>query len=142
MRYLGIDYGSKRIGLATGDDNGFGAFPLLTITRSRSLRHDLAEIARLAEKESAAAIVVGLPVNEDGSQGPSAVAASEFSRALAKHTALPITLHNEYGSTMDAEEILLEADVSRAKRRAKIDQVAAASILRSFLREKEKSVGK
>jgi len=77
-----------------------------------------------------------LPLNADGSQGPSAQAATEFSRALAKHTPLKITLHDEFGTTVEAEEILLEADFSREKRRTMIDQMAAASLLRSFLRQR------
>ena len=136
MRFLAIDYGTKRIGLAACDELEFGAHPLATVHRSRSLRHDLGEILRLAGIEQIQAIVIGLPLNADGSHGPSAQAATEFSRALSKMTALPITMHDEYGTTMDAEEIMLEADLSRAKRREKIDQMAAASILRSFLRHR------
>ena len=136
MRFLAVDYGTKRIGLAICDELEFGAYPLTTIHRSRSLRHDLGEIVRLATKEQAQGIVVGLPLNADGSHGPSAQAATEFSRALAKQTTLPITLHDEFGTTMDAEEIMLEADLSREKRRGMIDQMAAASLLRSFLRDR------
>ncbi|MBC8138944.1 MAG: Holliday junction resolvase RuvX [Fibrella sp.] len=136
MRFLAIDYGTKRIGLAACDELEFGAYPLTTIHRSRSLRHDLGEILRLATGEQIQAIVIGLPLNADGSHGPSAQAATEFSRALSKMTTLPISLHDEYGTTADAEEMMLEADISRAKRREKIDQMAAASILRSFLRHR------
>jgi putative Holliday junction resolvase len=136
MKFLAIDYGTKRIGLAACDELEFGAYPLATVHRSRSLRHDLGEILRLAAKEQIEAIVIGLPLNADKSHGPSAQAATEFSRALAKMTTLPITMHDEFGTTADAEEMMLEADISRAKRREKIDQMAAASILRSFLRHR------
>ncbi|MBC7805512.1 MAG: Holliday junction resolvase RuvX [Akkermansiaceae bacterium] len=136
MIFLAIDYGTKRIGLAACDELEFGAYPLATVTRSRSLRHDLGEILRIGALEQVQAFVVGLPLNADGSHGPSAQAATEFSRALSKLTGLPITMHNEYGTTMDAADIMIEADISRSKRREKIDQMAAASILRSFLRHR------
>ncbi len=136
MRFMAVDYGTKRIGLATCDELEFGAYPLTTIRRSRALGHDLGEILRLAAREQTQALVVGLPLNADGSHGPSAQAATEFANALKKRTTLPLSMHDEYGTTMDAEEILLEADVSRAKRRQQIDQMAAASLLRSFLRHR------
>lgn len=136
MRYLAVDYGTRRIGLAVCDELEFGAYPLTTVTRSRSLPHDLAEIARLAQKEEAGGIIVGLPLNADGSHGPSAEKASQFSRALMKYTRIPITLHDEFLSTWEAQEELIAADVSRKKRKAVIDQMAAVHILESFLRKK------
>jgi putative Holliday junction resolvase len=78
MRLLGVDYGTRRIGLAVSDELGFGAYPLATITRSRRLGHDLDEIARHAVKEEVGQIVVGLPVNADGTHGPAAEAATQF----------------------------------------------------------------
>jgi putative Holliday junction resolvase len=137
MRYLAVDYGTKRVGLAVCDELEFGAYPLATVTRSRSLNHDLAEIARLARKEEAEAIVVGLPLNADGSQGPSADAATAFAKSLGKHTPLPITLHDEFLTTWEAQEELIAADVSRKKRRAVIDQMAAVYLLEAFLRAKK-----
>jgi putative Holliday junction resolvase len=137
MRYLAVDYGTKRVGLAVCDELEFGAYPLTTVTRSRSLNHDLAEIARLARKEEAEAIVVGLPLNADGSHGPAAEAATAFARSLGKHTPLPITLHDEFLTTWEAQEELIAADVSRKKRRAVIDQMAAVYLLEAFLRAKK-----
>jgi putative Holliday junction resolvase len=134
MRYLAVDYGTKRIGLAFCDELEFGAFPLATITRSRSLNHDLREIVRYAVKEEINAIVCGLPLNADGTQGPSAVAATQFAKSLGKHTKLPISLHDEFLTTWEAEEEMIAADVSRKKRRAVIDQMAAVHLLESFLR--------
>jgi putative Holliday junction resolvase len=136
VRYLAVDYGTKRIGLAVCDELEFGAYPLATLTRSRSLHHDLAEIARLATMEQAEGIVVGLPLNADGTRGPAAEAAAAFARSLGKHTSLPITLHDEFLTTFEAEEELIAADVSRRKRRAVIDQMAAVHLLESFLRAK------
>jgi putative Holliday junction resolvase len=140
VRLLGVDYGTKRIGLAVSDELGFGAYPLATLNRSRRLGHDLDEIARHAAREQAGRIVVGLPLNADGSHGPAAEAATQFARSLAKHTPLPIALHDEFLTTWEAQEDLLAADVSRKRRRAVIDQMAAVKILEGFLRaEKERT---
>lgn len=139
MRYLAVDYGTRRIGLAVCDELEFGAYPLATITRSRSLHHDLADIARRAEKEEAQGIIVGLPINADGTHGPAAEAATAFSRSLAKHTRLPITLHDEFLTTADAEEELIAADVSRKRRRQVIDQMAAVHLLEAYLRAKQEA---
>jgi putative Holliday junction resolvase len=141
VRYLAVDYGTKRIGLAVSDELEFGAYPLTTVTRSRSLNHDLGEIARIAAKEQAEGIVIGLPLNADGTRGPAAEAAAAFARSLGKHTSLPITLHDEFLTTAEAEEELIAADVSRRKRRAVIDQMAAVHLLESFLRAKHESKG-
>ena len=140
MRLLGVDYGTRRIGLAVSDELGFGAYPLATLMRSRRLGHDLDEIARHAVKEEAREIVVGLPVNADGTHGSAAEAALAFARSLAKRTPLPVVLHDEFLTTAEAEEELIEADVSRKKRRAVIDQMAAVKILQSYLRaQKERT---
>ena len=140
MRYLAVDYGTKRIGLAVCDELEFGAYPLRTLTRSRSLHHDLGEIARIAIKEEATEIVVGLPLNANGSHGPAAEAASAFARSLGKHTRLPILLHDEFLTTFEAEQELIAADVSRKRRREVIDQMAAVHLLEAFLRAKREAV--
>lgn len=134
MRYLGIDFGTKRIGLAVGEDNGFGAFPLTTIHRSRSLAHDLGEIVRLIEKEKVEQIVVGLPLHADGSESKSSGLVREFVRALGKRTTLPILLVDEFLSSAEAEEGLIAMDVSRKKRKEVLDQMAAVQILESHFR--------
>lgn len=136
MRYLAVDYGTKRVGLAVADDPGLGAYPLTTLQRSRSLNHDLSEIARLANREETSAIVVGLPVNADGTQGPAAQNATQFARSLRKHTPLPIYLFDEFLTTAEAEEELIAADVSRKRRKQVIDQMAAVHLLEGFLRAK------
>jgi putative holliday junction resolvase len=142
MRYLGVDYGTKRIGLAVTDELEWGASPLRTLVRSRSLNHDLGEIARLAAKEDVKGIVVGLPVNADGTHGPSAVAAQALAKSLGKHTPLPIVMHDEFLSSWEAEEQLIAQDVSRKKRREVIDQMAAVQILESFLRAKKEQASR
>ena len=110
------------------------ASPLATVTRSRSFPHDLGEIVRLAEKAKAEAIVVGLPLHADGSESKSSRLAVEFSRALGKRIALPISLHDEFLSSADAESALIERDVSRKKRKEVLDQFAAVNILESYFR--------
>jgi putative Holliday junction resolvase len=137
MRYLSVDYGTKRVGLAVADDPGLGAYPLTTVQRSRSLHHDLSEIARFARKEEIDTIVVGLPINADGTHGPAAVNATQFARSLLKHTTLPLFLFDEFLTTAEAKEELLAADVSRKKRRQVIDQMAAVHLLEGFLRAKQ-----
>lgn len=140
MRFFGVDYGTKRVGLAVGSDDGFRSSPVKTLVRSRSLHHDLAEIVRLAAKEETQGFVVGLPVNADGTHGPSAIAATQFARSLMKHTSLPIYLHDEFLTTWEAEQEMLDADVSRAKRRAVIDQMAAVHLLEGFFRARKEGV--
>ena len=139
MRFVSVDYGTRRVGLAAGDDSGWGAYPLTTLVRSRRLGHDLDEIARLAQREEAGGIVVGLPLNADGTRGPAAEAAAAFARSLAKHTPIPISLWDEFLTTAEAEEELIAADVSRAKRRRVIDQMAAVHLLESFLRARKEA---
>lgn len=102
--------------------------------RSRSLPHDLGEIARHAEKEKVGAIVIGLPLHADGSPSKSSQLATEFSRALAKRVSVPVHLHDEFLSSADAEETLLALDVSRKKRKEVLDQLAAVHILESYFR--------
>ncbi|MDX1933519.1 MAG: Holliday junction resolvase RuvX [Capsulimonadales bacterium] len=139
MRFLGVDYGTKRVGLAVAEDPGLGAYPLTTLHRSRSLNHDLGEIVRLAKKEEIDAMVVGLPVNADGTEGPAARNATQFARSLLKHTTLPVYLFDEFLTTAEAEEELLAADVSRRKRREVIDRMAAVHLLEGFLRARREN---
>ena len=133
VRALGVDPGTKRIGLAVSDLSGTIASPLLVLQRSKSLRHDLSELARIARAEEAAVIVVGLPINMDGSEGPRAQASRAFARNLAPLTDLPLVLWDERLSTVAAERSLIEMDVSRRKRDARIDSAAAAFILQGAL---------
>jgi putative holliday junction resolvase len=133
MRYLGIDFGTKRIGLAVGEDHGFGATPLATLLRSRSRDHDLSEVVRLATKEHCEAIVLGLPLHADGSHSPTALLVERWAAALGEKTTLPIHFQNEFLSSQEAETALSLLDYSRQKRKEKIDQVAAVQILESYL---------
>ncbi len=129
---IGLDLGTKTIGVAVSDPDRRVAAPVETIMRKR-FAVDAQRILALAAERRAAAYVLGLPVNMDGSEGPRAQATRAFARNLEKLTALPIALWDERLSTAAVERALIAADLSRAKRKAVIDQHAAAYILQGAL---------
>src|ERR1700758_3046104 len=129
---IGLDLGSKTIGVAASDPDRRVAAPVETISRQR-FNLDAQRILALAAERRAIGFVLGLPINMDGSEGPSAQAVRAFARNLAKLTALPIALWDERLSTAAVERQLIDADVSRAKRKAVIDQHAATYILQGAL---------
>ena len=124
---IGLDLGSKTIGIAASDPDRRVAAPVETISRQR-FNLDAQRILDLAAERRAAGLVLGLPINMDGSEGPRAQATRAFARNLARLTALPIALWDERLSTAAVERALIAADASRAKRRTVIDQHAAANI--------------
>src|SRR5437588_7969026 len=129
---IGLDLGSKTIGVAASDPDRRVAAPVETISRMR-FKLDAARILELAAERRAAGLVLGLPINMDGSEGPRAQSTRAFARNLARLTELPIALWDERWSTAAVERELIGADVSRAKRAAVIDQHAAAFILQGAL---------
>ncbi|NJL50675.1 MAG: Holliday junction resolvase RuvX [Blastochloris sp.] len=129
---IGLDLGSKTIGVAISDRTRTIASALKTIIRCK-FTVDAAELLALATKESAAALVLGLPLNMDGSEGPRAQATRAFARNLAPLTDIPIGLWDERLSTVAVTRTLLEADTSRAKRAEVIDKMAAAYLLQGAL---------
>jgi putative Holliday junction resolvase len=129
---LGLDLGTKTIGIAVSDPDRKLAAPVVTIARAR-FASDAERLLKLAEERRAVGFVLGLPLNMDGSEGPRAQATRAFARNLAKLTALPIALWDERLSTAAVERVLIEADASRRKRKAVIDQHAAAYILQGAL---------
>jgi len=139
-RYLGLDIGSRRIGVAVSDELGLTAQPVLTLERRRSRREDLRSLARLARRFSVAGIVVGNPVHLSGELSPQAVRTQAFAAALGELTGLPIHLCDERLTSHYAHQILYTAGYERQKHRKVVDQVAAALILQSFLDEKQRSV--
>ena len=132
MRTLGLDVGTKTIGVAVSDALGFTAQTVTTIRRS-NLKTDLAALKALVEEYEARCFVVGLPLNMDGSEGPRAEATRRFVDVLTQTFGLPVELWDERLSTVAAQRTLLEADLSRAKRREVIDQMAAQFILQGWL---------
>jgi len=140
-RYLGLDIGSRRIGVAVSDELGLTARPVLTLVRRSSRRptskDDLRSLARLARRFSVAGIVVGNPVHLSGKLSPQAARTQAFAAELGELTGLPIHLWDERLTTCEAHQILYEAGHVRQKHRRVVDQVAATLILQSFLDEKQ-----
>jgi putative Holliday junction resolvase len=128
----GLDLGTRTIGLAVSDRSLQFANPRPVIRRTKFSADAATLLADLA-KEEAAAIVIGLPVNMDGSEGPRAQASRAFVRNLEKLTDLPFAFWDERLSTVAAERALIEMDVSRKKRGERIDSAAAAFILQGAL---------
>jgi putative Holliday junction resolvase len=129
---LGLDLGSKTIGVATSDPDRRLATVVETIART-AFSADAARILALAAERKTAGFVLGLPVNMDGSEGPRAQSTRAFARNLARLTQLPIALWDERLSTAAVERELIAADASRARRKAVIDQHAAVFILQGAL---------
>ena len=129
---IGLDLGTKTIGVASSDPDRRVAAPVETIARKR-FGLDAARILELATERRAAGLVLGLPINMDGSEGPRAQSTRAFARNLAQLTELPIALWDERLSTAAVERALIAADASRARRKAVIDQHAASYILQGAL---------
>jgi putative Holliday junction resolvase len=128
----GLDLGDKTIGVALSDLRRQVATPILVIRREK-FTLDAAKLLALLEERGAAGIVLGLPLNMDGTTGPRVQATQAFARNLEKLTPLPISFWDERLSTVAAERALLEADTSRKRRKEVIDQVAAGYILQGAL---------
>jgi putative Holliday junction resolvase len=128
----GLDLGDKTIGVALSDLRRGVATPIEVIRREK-FTIDAARLLALLTARGAAGIILGLPLNMDGSEGPRVQATRAFARNLEKLTDLPITFWDERLSTVAAERALLEADTSRKRRKEVIDQVAAGYILQGAL---------
>lgn len=133
MRALGIDLGRKRIGVAVSDRSGTIATPLTVIARGRSQRDDHSVIAALVREEEAEMVVVGLPLNMDGTEGASARSARIEVERMATVVGVPVVLHDERRTTVQADRVLMDRNVGARDRRAEVDKVAAAFILQSWL---------
>jgi putative Holliday junction resolvase len=133
VRALGIDLGTKRIGVALSDRSGTIASPLTVIERGRSRRQDHERIASLVREEEAEIVVVGLPRSLSGAEGPAARAAAAEIAALASVVEVPVETHDERFTTVTATRALAEGGVRGRARRQVVDKVAAAVILQSWL---------
>jgi putative Holliday junction resolvase len=132
-RLIGLDPGARRIGVALSDVGRRLASPYTTIHRGK-LKHNAAEIRAIADAEGAGGMVVGLPLGEDGKFGPAAQAARDWAHAISTATGLPAAMWDETLTTADLHEMLIhEADMSRERRAAVIDKMAAARILQLAL---------
>jgi putative Holliday junction resolvase len=131
-RLLALDVGDRRIGIAVSDELGLTAQGVTTLHR-KSWAVDLAEIGRLVETWSAEAVVVGWPLTLEGTVGPRTRAVQAFITRLESAVGVPIVTWDERFSTVAAERVLLEADLSRARRKQVIDKTAAVVILQHYL---------
>jgi putative Holliday junction resolvase len=132
-RYLGLDIGSKRIGVAVSDELGLTAQPVLTLTRKRNPKDDLRSLARLCRKFSCVGIVAGNPLHMSGELSAQAVKTQDFAKELAAMVHLPLYLWDERLTSRAAHEILYAAGKKREEHKELVDQVAAVLILQSFL---------
>ena len=136
MRILGLDYGSKTVGVAMTDALGMTVQPYKTIQREREskLRQTLSEIAEIVEQYQIEKIVMGLPLNMDDTEGDRAAKTRDFAEKLKLRVAVPIEFTDERLTTMEAEEILDQSGIPRSEQKRVIDQVAAQLILEQYLR--------
>ena len=133
VRALGLDLGSKRIGVAIGDRTGTIASPLQVLQRSGSARRDHEAIAKLVVEEEADIVVVGLPLNMNGSSGPAAQAAIEEAAVLATVVGVPVVTFDERRTTVTADQAMIEANMRAQARRRIVDKIAAAVMLQNWL---------
>jgi len=133
MRYLAIDYGAKRVGLAVCDPAETIASPLCVIEGQKDLMKRIAEVIK---KENVEAVVLGLPLNMDDSTGPQARLVFQFAEQLEKQIDIPVHFQDERLSSFSAEEKLGSAELSGKKKKKHLDAVAAAEILQAFLESK------
>jgi putative Holliday junction resolvase len=133
VRVLGLDLGSKRIGVAVSDSSATIASPLTVIQRTKRRAEDHLNIRRVADDEDVDLIVIGLPITMAGQMGPAARAVEDESSAIASATGRPVELFDERMTTVTADRVLREADLSASARRKHVDKVAAAVMLQTWL---------
>lgn len=144
---LGVDVGQVRVGVARSDPHGVLATPLVTLARDRgaapdAVPHDMAELAALVAEHEAVEVVVGLPVNLAGRQGPAAVQVQAYvGRLVEVISPVPVTLADERMSTVVASRRLAERGVRGRRQRAVVDQAAAVEILQSWLDAQRRRTG-
>jgi putative Holliday junction resolvase len=128
-RWLGVDFGSKYIGVAVGDERMSMPLKTLAAKPEEKLLHDL---AKLAKSEAAGGFVVGLPINMNGSEGSSAKACRDFGKRLAEAISLPVEFGDERLSSWEAEGMLIEGGLKPSERKQRVHAVAAKLILEAF----------
>lgn len=133
MRYLAIDYGAKRTGLAICDEGEMVVSPVCVIEGQKEL---IAKIARVVREEKVGGIVVGLPLNMDDSAGPAAKVVCDFAERLKDEVGLPVHFEDERLSSFSAEQKLRSTGYTRGKKKKRLDAIAAAEILERFLERK------
>lgn len=137
MRIMGLDVGSKTVGIALSDELGWTAQGLKTLKINEEKNEfGFDEIGQLIKEYGISKVVIGLPKNMNGSIGPRGEASQQYAKEVEERFAVPTILWDERLSTMAAERVLLEADVSRKKRKKVIDKMAAVMILQGYLDSK------
>jgi len=133
LRIMGLDVGDKTIGIAISDALGITAQGLEVLRRTGNLNQDLQTLKQITRKQEVTKVVVGLPRNMNGTLGPQGEKVLDFARKLEEALQLPVETWDERLSTVEAERLLISADISRGKRRKIIDKMAAAIILQGYL---------
>ena len=133
MRIMGLDVGDKTIGVALSDPMGWTAQGLEVIRRKNDIQEDFQRLLEIIREYGVESILVGLPKNLNGTIGPQGEKVQAFVEQLKKEINLPVKTWDERLSTVAAEKVLLQADVSRSKRKKVIDKMAAAVILQGYL---------
>lgn len=133
MRWMGLDLGDRRIGIALSDPLELTAQAFMVLERKMSPIRDLEFIEQLIREKEVGGIVLGLPKNMNGTEGPMAEKARLFGQDLEERCDIRVIFWDERLSTASAQRVLIEADLSRRKRKGKVDQVAAAIILQNYL---------
>ncbi|MBQ9610463.1 MAG: Holliday junction resolvase RuvX [Lachnospiraceae bacterium] len=135
MRIIGLDYGSKTVGVAISDELLLTAQPLMTIERKseNKLRKTLAKIEELIEEYEVSFVVLGYPKNMDNTEGDRVEATNIFKEHIERRTGLEVYLQDERMSTVESERILMEAGIRRENRKTYVDKMAAAVILQTYL---------
>ena len=132
MRILGVDYGDSRIGLSVCDEMEILASPLATI-KSLSMKKNIDSVSDIAKRENVSLIVVGLPLNMDGSEGERAGKSRAFGRVLERVSAIKVEYFDERLTSVEAEEIMQSVGVKKDKRKNIVDRIAAQLILQSYI---------
>lgn len=144
MKIMGLDFGSRTVGVAVSDALCLTAQPYETIVRKseNKLRQTLARIEAIAAAEEVGTIVLGLPKHMNGTEGERAEKTKEFQEMLARRSGLPVVLWDERLTTVAAERVLMESGVRREHRKEFVDQIAAAMILQGYLDARRQNAGK
>ncbi|MBC2579012.1 Holliday junction resolvase RuvX [Clostridium sp. DJ247] len=132
MRILGLDIGDKTIGVAVSDPLGFTAQGITTIRR-KNVKQDIDELKKICSEYSVESIVAGLPKNMNGTLGPQSEKVLDFCKLIEENIQLPIKMWDERLTTVAAHKAMLEADLSRSKRKKIVDKMAAIYILQGYL---------
>jgi putative Holliday junction resolvase len=138
MRIMALDFGTKRVGIAVSDELLLTAQGMNSLER-KEISADLTEIARIARENDVQEIIVGLPLNMNGTYSEKTKEAAEFADRLSRSVSVPVKTWDERLTSMQAERVLLSADASRTKRKKVTDKLAAQIILQSYLDSRKKS---